>query len=282
MDNKRTIDARDTVRTLLVAAAVMAAVAAGGGLFHPGVYRDNAFTTPGWWGTDIATLFIALPAALVVAWRCTLRSEFITLGLLAYLFYNAAFYAFGARLNDLFLLYVATMSVSLLGLILAIHRARFEGCHATFPQRFCGGFLILVGVGLAAVEIGQSAGFVLTGNLPNVVTNTAHPTHVVAALDLVLVVPFLVLAGVLLLKRNAWGFVIGIAISIKGALYMAGLSLSTIFVASAGFLDVGAQLPVWIAIGVGSAVAAVTLLSNVVPSTVGSALNAPQPIDRAA
>jgi hypothetical protein len=266
----------------MVCAAVLAAAAAAGGLFLAGVYFDNTFTASGWWGTDIVTLLVALPVALAVARRRSVRSSLITLGLLAYLFYNAAFYAFGARLNDLFLLYVATMSLALLGLILALRSVTTEGWTGRFPQRFCGGFLVFVGAALAVVEIGQSIAYVATGDLPDVVVNTAHPTHVVAALDLVFVVPFLLLGGVLLLKRSAWGFVIGIAIAIKGAIYMIGLSLTTLLVASAGFPDAGAQIPIWVGIGVGSAITAAVLLTHIEPSSAESEVGASRQNVRAA
>jgi hypothetical protein len=48
-----------------VATASVAGVAAAGGLFLPDLYRDNTFKTVAWWGTDIATLALVVPLALV-------------------------------------------------------------------------------------------------------------------------------------------------------------------------------------------------------------------------
>lgn len=61
---------------------------------------------------------------------------------------------------------------------------------------------------LWVVVIAIWVGFITTGQLPPIVIQTGHPTSLVFALDLSLVVPVLVLGAIWLWKRRPWGYVL--------------------------------------------------------------------------
>ena len=64
---------------------------ANGQSFVDDLYRDNAFATSAWRGTDLATLAVAVPiliVALILALRGSLRAQLVWLGMLDYTLYD--------------------------------------------------------------------------------------------------------------------------------------------------------------------------------------------------
>jgi hypothetical protein len=90
----------------------------------------------------------------------------------------------------------------------------------------------------------QSIAFITTGQLPAIITITGHPTNVVFALDLTLLIPWLVLGAVWLIKRQPWGYVIAGILSVKGPLYTLVLGVNSILVVNAGVSQTS-ELPLW-------------------------------------
>jgi hypothetical protein len=73
--------------------AVLMAFASLGGLFLPGLYRDNTWATAAFRGNDLATLVLAVPVlavALVLASRGSERARLVWFAVLAYNVYNSA------------------------------------------------------------------------------------------------------------------------------------------------------------------------------------------------
>src|SRR5215207_4361055 len=94
---------------LSVIVLLLAVLASAGGLFIPGVYRDNEMIRTAWFGNDIVTLCLVSPLfgiALYGAAGGSLRAQLIWIGLLGFMVYNFAFYLFGTAFNTLFLVYV--------------------------------------------------------------------------------------------------------------------------------------------------------------------------------
>ncbi len=67
------------------------------------------------------------------------------------------------------------------------------------------GYMVLVAAGLTTVYVAQSIAFVRTGALPAIVAITGHPTSLVFALDLPLVVPALLVGAFWLQQDRAVG-----------------------------------------------------------------------------
>ena len=123
--------------------------------------------------------------------------------------------------------------------------------------------MLFVAIGLGGVEIAQSLSFVVTGQVPQVIVNVAHPTALIFALDLSLVVPFFVLGAIWLWQRQPWGYVLGAVLNVKGAVYMLALTAASVPAARAGFPEAAAQVPIWGFLLVGSLTACGLLLGNV-------------------
>jgi hypothetical protein len=241
-----------TPYTLSIIIALLAAIASAGGLLLDGLYRDNAFVTTTWLGNDAITLFLAVPilaGSLFFSARGSHKAQLVWMGALDYMLYNYAFYLFGASFNAFFLIYAALLGLSIFALIFGLMNVDVNGIRAQFrestPVKWIGGYFLFVGVGLSAVYLMQSIAFIFTGQLPSIVTISGHPTSIVFALDLTLLVPWFVVGALWLMKRQPWGFVIAGILSVKGPLYTLVLAVNTVLVMKAG-LTGAAELPLWI------------------------------------
>lgn len=247
-------------------------LASASGLFLKSLYRDNMLVTAGWHGNDIVTLYIAVPllvAALIISKRGVVQAQFIWLGLLDYTLYNYAFYLFGAAFNRFFLIYVLLFTLSIFALLFSLPKIEIQilsqRFHQRTPVKWISGYMIFVALGLSAIEVGQSLNFVFTGTIPPVIENVEHPTNVVFALDLSLVVPFFILGAIWLWKRHPWGFIIAVILNVKGTVYMLALTVVSIFQVQAGITKAAGQTPIWGALMIGSLVASIFLLGNIKP-----------------
>jgi len=238
---------------LSILIAILAAGASAGGLALPALYRDNLFVVSAWKGNDLVTLFIAVPllvASLVFAGKGSTRARLVWMGVLDYMLYNYAFYLFGSAFNWFFLVYVVLFGLSIFALIFgltSLDLARMvKAIDSRMPVRWIAGYMLFIATGLSAVYLAQTAGFILTGAVPPIVTQSAHPTSIVFALDLTLLVPFLVLGAFLLLRRKPWGYVLAGATTVKGALYTLVLTSGSLWASKAGVQGVAGQIPLWL------------------------------------
>jgi hypothetical protein len=259
-----------TANILSAIIGILMIVAAVGGLFINDLYRDNAFATSAWRGTDLATLVVAVPiliAALIFALRGSFRAQLVWLGMLDYTLYNYAYYLFGTAFNRFFLIYVALFTLSIFTLIFGLAKVNVKGIRQKFrartPVKWIGGYMLFVAVGIGGLWIAQSLSFVVTGQVPEFLLEVEHPTSVVFALDLSLVVPFLVLGAIWLWKRRPWGYVLAAILNVKGAVYMIALSAVSVSATKAGFPEASAEMPLWGLLSLGFLVASLFLLGNV-------------------
>ncbi len=258
---------------LSVLIIVLTAVASGGGLLIDGLYQGNDLLVAGWFGNDLVTLLVAVPllvVSLILSIRGSRRAQLVWLGMLAYTLYNFAYYLFGTAFNSFFLIYVTLFDLSIFALIFALVRLDVGAVARAFqpstPARWIAGFMAFVAVGLTVVYSAASLDFVFTGQVPEIVTLTGHPTSIVYALDLSLVVPWFVLAAIWLWQRRPWGYVLATLLNVKGAVYMLALSAVTVSAVRAGASDDLAQVGLWGTIGVLSVIASAVLLRNVQPA----------------
>ncbi|MFZ5921050.1 MAG: hypothetical protein ACOYY3_08375 [Chloroflexota bacterium] len=240
------------VTTLSTLIAMLAAIASAGGLLFDGLYRDNAFVTTTWLGNDAVTLFLAVPilvAGMVMSKRKPVGSAYlIWMGALDYMLYNYAFYLFGAAFNWFFLIYAALLALSIFALIFGLATLDLNGISGQVrkgaPVKWIGGYFLFVASGLGLVYLIQSIGFIFTDSVPAIVTMSGHPTNVIFALDLTLLIPWLILGAVWLMKRKPWGYVIAGILNVKGPLYTFVLAVNSILVVKAGISETS-ELPLW-------------------------------------
>ncbi len=203
-------------------------------LYGQGLYRyDTLFSAGAFKGSDLLVLFGVLPllvAGLVGYRRGSLRATFLLAGALGYLLYNGASMAFGAALNPLFLVYVAIFSSSLFAFILAltvIDRAALPAhIGPRLPRRVTAAFLFLAGPGTALLWLSDIVGPLLEGMAP--VGLGSYTTLFTHGLDIGLIAPAATLAGILLLRRDPLGYVLGIPILVLCALIGPMVILQTV------------------------------------------------------
>jgi hypothetical protein len=246
-----------TARLLSIVIAILAAIASAGGLLLRGLYRDNLFVSSAWKGNDLVTLLIAVPvlvAALILAARGPGAAQLIWIGMLDYMLYNYAFYLFAAAFNWFFLLYVALFGLSIFALIFALVNldvaAIYDRVRERMPVGWIAGYMLLVAIGLSLVYLMQSIGFIFTGQLPVIVTRSGHPTSIVFALDMTLVIPFFMLGGIWLLQRKPWGFLLAGVATVKGPLYTLVLVMDSLWASKAGVPDIAGEIPLWLTLSV--------------------------------
>jgi hypothetical protein len=265
---------------LAAVATFLAALSALAGLVLPGLYAD----APNWAqqarGTDLATLFLAVPVLAIGLWTSARGSSAGRLAVVAgllYLVYNYAIFAFAVALNPLTAVHIAIFGLSLWSLVLA-GRAAVEGSSGVterLNRRAAGGLLIGVAAMFGLLWLGQIATAITTGVLPPDLVKAGISSNPVYALDVAFFLPLCALAGIGLLRRNtaaAYAFPMLIWVALMGVGVVGGFLL----MAAAGDQI---AVPVVVAIGglsiVASILAAVALVRP--GSVTGLARTSPSP-----
>jgi hypothetical protein len=218
---------------LAATATFLAASAALAGLVLSGLYVD----APNWVqqarGTDLATLFLAVPVLAIGLWASARDSSVGRLAVVAgllYLVYNYAIFAFAVALNPLTAVHIAIFGLSLWSLVLG-GRAAVEGSGGVaerLNRRAAGGLLIGVAAMFGLLWLGQIATVSITGILPPDLVKAGISCNPVYALDLAFFLPLCALAGIGLLRRNsaaAFAFPMLIWVALMGAGVVGGFLL---------------------------------------------------------
>jgi hypothetical protein len=202
-----------------------------------------------------------LVVSAIGALRRSRTARILLAGGLLYTVYELLIYAFAVHFNVLFLVYCATLGMSLFALFgvgIALAREDVRGWFEdTVPIRTPGIFLLTVGVGFALLWLAEIVPALVRGTVPPSVVEAGVPTNPVQVIDLAAVLPAHIAAGVLLLRRRAHGFVAAPVILAFGLLM--ALSIAGMMVVM-HLRAVEATFPVAIAMGVLS-VATGTMLS---------------------
>jgi hypothetical protein len=218
---------------LAAIAALLAAGAALAGLAVRGLYVD----APNWvqqaQGTDLATLFLAVPVLTVGLWTASRGSSSGRLAVVAgllYLIYNYAIFAFSVAMNPLTAVHIAIFGLSLWSLLLA-GRSAVDGAEAVtdrLNRRAAGALLIGVGAMFGLLWLGQIATVATTRVLPSDLVKAHISSNPVYALDLAFFLPLSAIAGIGLLRRNgaaAFAFPMLMWVPLMGAGVVGGIVL---------------------------------------------------------
>ena len=258
-----------TAYILSILVVILMTVASAGGLSLEGLYRDNLWTSSQLRGSDLVRLIIAVPlliGALVFTQRGSRRALLIWFGLLWMTVYDYAFFVFGAAFNEFFLIYVALFALSMLALLFALPKVDAQSIKREFkaatPVKWISAYMPFIAVFLGGMWIAQSLSFVTSGIVPQSIQNSGHPTGVVYALDLSLLVPGMVLGAIWLWQRRPWGYVLGAMMMVKGTVYPLALVGMTIFSANAGVPEAWDMGVFWVAFAVVSLIASGLLFGN--------------------
>lgn len=255
-------------RFYTVLLAIALAVQAAGGFLIPGLYRDSRWVIMAFRGTDIMTLAVIVPLLILVqtcVQRGSLRARLAWAGIVYYVFYNNLYYLMAAY-NGFFLLYVAIAVLSLFALVDALTRmdgAEVAGRAAERIPRGMISFIMFAEAAiLCALWIGQSIQFIATGKVPQIIIDSGGSNHIVAALDMTLIVPLLILGAVWLKRKHAWGYIVSAGILVQCTLITVSLTLGGPVQAAAGIKDAWTMVPLWVLMGIFFLIAAIPLFRN--------------------
>jgi hypothetical protein len=198
-------------------------------MYGQGLYRYESLRNgAGFKGVDVFTIVVGIPLLLLFTRlyrRGSLHGGLLLTGTLAYFLYNATHLTFSYAYNNLFLLYLAQFSASLFATVLVFMSIDAQALPARFseqlPRRSIAGFLFAVGLSLIIVWVGLSIlPALLQGQTPELSGSTTLVTH---AVDVGMIAPLAFLAGVLLLRGAAPGYLLAATLLVFSSVLGAGV-----------------------------------------------------------
>lgn len=253
---------KTTFTSLALLIAILSAIAAGIGIFSGGgpgsssiisvrgeevtLYGKGAYhhmsaeVAPQGIAQDVVTLFIGIPLLLIsllLYRKGSLRGKVFLTGVLGYFLTTYLFFTMMAMYNQLFLLWVALLSLCFYAFYISFKSldehelaTRTEAKH---PVKLIGSFLIFCAVSIASLWLSIVLPPALSGTIPR---ETEHyTTLVVQALDLSILLPAAFIAGVLLIKKRSFGYKLSAIYLVFLSLLMTALSAKVIAMALLGY-----------------------------------------------
>ncbi|HLP47669.1 MAG TPA: hypothetical protein VK469_17115 [Candidatus Kapabacteria bacterium] len=211
-------------------------------IYGKGIYKHmTAEVAPQGIAQDYVTLFIGIPLLLIALFKTRKGSfvgRFLLCGTLGYFLVTYLFYLVMGMYNPLFLVYAFLMGTSFFAFSLTMLSFEVEKLPAYFrentPVKFTGGFLVFNAFSIAFLW--------LSIVLPPLLDGTIYPksldhytTLIVQGMDLGLLLPLAVISGILLLKKKAFGYLLGPVYLVFLSILMTALTAKVIGMALLGF-----------------------------------------------
>ncbi len=237
-------------------------------MYGDGLYRhDSLFTGAAHKGQDTVTLLLGIPLLAVSLWlsrRGSWRGGLLLVGTLAYFLYVYVTMAFNAAFNELFPVYVVLFSASLFAFVAAFasldHQALQARLSTEMPRRDPAVFMIASGV----VTLGVWLTMVLDALEGDTATTLRSSTTMVThALDIGVITPAAILAGILILRRRALGVLVAMSLLVVEIMLTPLILAQTVFQLSAGISFTTAEI-----VGPISGFVAISLLAIGVTATI--------------
>ena len=240
----------------------------GGGLYA----RESVSGAAQAIGQDFVTLLVAVPLLLLatrMASTGSVRGLLLRAGALAYFAYTYLLMAFGGTYNELFLIYVALFSASSFGFIMSIVSVDANRLHDQFCPRFArrrvGWALVCFGALLAMMWLGRIVPSLVSGKTPPGLDS--YTTLFVQAGDLGIVIPTAILAGILLVRGRAFGYLLGAVMLVQASAFGLALMAMIVSMTAAGVEVVPVEVVVFSLLALVFLVATAHTLSNIGPQT---------------
>jgi len=245
---------------------------------HGLYYYDTVSTVAQMQGNDIIALFVGLPLLVISTFLAgvyparrggSLRGRLLLTGTMGFFLYTYMSMSMLTAYNMLFLVYVALFTMSLYAFILCMLSFDLEDLPRHFsdklPRRWIAGVLFAIGGFLSLAWIGRVVPELLHPEIPAALENTT--TRVIQSMDLALIVPLAVLAGILLLRKSAWGYLLASVAILKGLTMALAVSTMAINMALQGVPDSLAIMVPFLVLTALTMVVAVMLLRNIKEQT---------------
>jgi hypothetical protein len=214
-------------RLTVVVVLLIASLSIAGLLFPTTVYPSEDLRRS-FLPNDVVTLILAVPVlvgSMILAQRRSLFGMLFWPGALFYIVYSLIPYAVATPHPILFVLYLVSMALSLFvlyGLLIRIPAAEYQTrLRSQAPERLAGG--VLVGLGILFLFRQVTLGIQALQH--QVILTRPEAATIVADLFFM---PIWVIGGVLLWRRQAFGYVLGVGLFFQACMLFIGLL--TVFV----------------------------------------------------
>jgi len=186
------------------------------GLFIPGFY---AAETLNWQaqavGQDMINLFFIVPCLLITSIAAFRNKKYavpIWGGIMLYLTYTFVIYCFTIHFNRLFIVYCLCLGLPFYALVylwlLQYRENIFSGMEKKAGTRYVGIYLLLIAVLFYTLWLAEIIPANIKNTIPNSLQQTGLLTNGVQVLDLAIILPGIFITGILLLNKNAAGFML--------------------------------------------------------------------------
>lgn len=230
-------------------------------------YWDTVSSAAQAQANDLVTLILGVPLLVIsfrMALRGSLRGRLLLAGTLGFILYTYITMAFGAAYNKLFLVYVALFSLSLFAFILVMMSFDLKNLPGHFseklPRKWIAGVLFFAAAFLLLTWLGRIAPTVLSNEIPLLENVTSM---FIQAMDLAIVVPACILAGVLLLRKAPWGYLLASVSLLKFLTLGIAVSLMSLNMARVGVPESLPIMVVFITLALVNLIMVTFLLKNI-------------------
>jgi hypothetical protein len=250
---------------LSVLLALLLLLEALAGLLVPDLYRD----APAWAaqarGVNLVDLVVTLPTLIVVlllAARGSRRARVVWLGVLGYVLYNAVIFGFTTAFNQLFLVYVGVLGVSVFASAALLKDGRIPLGHLTGAARTVVSVYLLALTALfLAAWLSEIVPALATQTTPSSIVAARLPTNPVYVLDLGVLLPLFIIAARRLLGQQPGAAGLCGSLLVLNVLLALSIVSSTVMQHAVDESVALAILPLFGMIGVSSLALAIWLLS---------------------
>ncbi|MBM3135610.1 MAG: hypothetical protein FJZ89_10110 [Chloroflexi bacterium] len=236
-------------------------------------YWDTVSMAAQMQANDLIALVLGLPLLALSFWltlRGSLRGRIMLAGTLGFILYTYITMAFGAHYNALFLVYVALFSLSLFAFVLVMMSFDL----ATLPSRFSeklprgwiAGLLFFAAAFLSLAWLGRVAATFAPGAVPALENTTSMFIQV---MDLGIIVPVCALSGLLLLRRQPWGYLLASVGLMKFLTLGIAVSLMGLNMARVGVPISPVELGIFLSMALAGIVMTVFLLKHISEQKIG-------------
>jgi len=182
-------------------------------IYGQGLYdHDTVFNVGTSQGADAVAL-LALPLLFISFMFCqrgSLRGGFLLSSVLGYYLYYGASLGLVVAYNNLYLVYLALFSASFFAFVLALTAIDLPSLPARFsprlPRRGMAIFMFVVGIGVAFIWLSDVINALTADAVPEALRS--HIALVTYTLDVGIIAPACILAGILILRRASLGYLL--------------------------------------------------------------------------
>ncbi len=228
-----------TALWLSVLVAFLVLIASSAGLLLKSLYaRETMSWTVQAYGQDIANIVAAAALFIAVYFvsKGSVKAFLVWIGVVIALIYPYIIYAFDIHFNSLFLVYVAIVGLSFYTLVGSLmHLDNLQPSFAaTTKARPVSVFLLLVAVLFSLLWLSEDIPALLTGKIPQTVTESGLLTNPVHVLDLGLYLPAMIITAILLWRRKLLGYLFAIPLLVFNILTGIGIVAAQFAASSKG------------------------------------------------